>query len=608
MLKGISTSRTFNRFVNTAAKSTRRHVIRPPTLPKSSLTRSRMTKTGYTQGTLLSSVNFEKEILKLARANNVSWYEYIEQPLIGNRESCMREILEDILFYSGFESLERLEKNKWELLKRDVVKYDSIVGPGCENGIDMPKSISKAIENCRGDAGALVRIYDIFIQMVIKAAGSREDRIWGDDLSLESGLNKYDALMNEGVEDLAMKLVKKEVVMEIEEGWKQLEEPRMIKLDVNIYNRMLKMSDDFSSEFLNLFLKDLIDCGIGIEPIEFEIVLNNLKKSDNLNYEMYLKLREDLDKLGVSVTPKAYEMLLECDYKNLIKDYVKEGYSIDNSMVRVLIKKYAEMGDLDRMIKIIKYSMKEMKNPWFEEDWENVLQSFVKAGYRSGAVDILKSLVIIREGWKEEIGEEDAGDEDYCYLLQDADVLVNSVCKNGKLIESVPGWKEGHLSLLITSDKKSEFEELIKILGAPSSAEEVKVRLLMKEKFGYFDDGSGWGGFEKFQECIAEAMNSLPLEEIDSLVLDRESIGIICGIVEKCGQIEGAEKEWGELLVLSESRDEDMEKRIKAVVEGVDVNEGVVRNRVNDVRVKLRESEVVSGTLGNVLSVAKLSV
>ncbi|TID14146.1 hypothetical protein CANINC_004792 [Pichia inconspicua] len=532
------------------------------------------------------------------------WYQYINKKDFKVSDS-MTEFLKRILSYSSFESIETMSYNRWTLLQREVVRYDNIVGPGGEGGIDVPSSIKDLIITAResNDSTSLVRVYDTFVHLLQRAASENEigEHVDVDvDVNLNTAMDEFSTILTSGdVNDIFLSTLLRMKAEEIEQIWKSLD---TTDIPAQLVHLIVSRSNFFSSSFITDIARIIGSSEEGARTTEeVELIISAV-----INNDKSTKLIEEIIE-SVPISLRTYErVLLENGPIKSIELFANEGYSLTNFASRSLMNRFANEGDIEKIIKLLEYHSIEHERPWFAEDWECAMRSLVKVGYREGAIDLLKTLIIIREGWYEQHNEEDEKIQDLSYILQDAELVSGIVFTSGKLIETLPSWNNGHLPLLITSKNKNEFEEIISIIGKPISSEDVKVRLLIGDKFGI--------EFNELQEKLAEAFNNLSLEEIDKLVLDRELLGVVVRIVEKCGKIESVEKEWGELLMLSESSDDTWQKMLnRAVHEAttdidiVDTSSSGSCNNLEGARSRFRASKEVSGPLKALLAVARLS-
>lgn len=541
------------------------------------------------------------------------WFKFISDTSSKPSEG-MKEFLERVLSYSSFESLELICENRWELLKREVLRYDTIAGPGRVGGIDAPASVVEMIEagrsNAENDATDLVRVYDTFVHLLERAAGENGNETMSQDVDTEliRLIDDFSVLLTSGdTKDIFLHTLLRVRASEIEKKWKAVDlevvPPQLVHLLVG------RAKDFFSNSFVKEVARNIAGSEVGASTSEeMELVVSAVVDSGTSNEQVEEIVR------SIPLSTRTYErVLLERGPISSIASFADAGYTLTNAATRAILRRYASEGNVNGIVRILQYySSEEHQRAWFADDWECALRCLVKVGYREAAVDLLKALIIVREGW---IAERSGGGEyafspDCSWMLQDAEALAGIVCTSGRLIESVPEWNDGHIPLLVTCKDRAEFDEIVSLVGGPVSAEDVKVRLLVADKVGT--------EFNEMQSILAEAFNKLPLSEIDALVLDRETLNVVARIVEKCGKVESVEEPWGELLVRSEASDETWQKMIDGAVAEAAAAAAIsttttattadTTKGLEDARVVFRGSKDVSAGVKALLAVARLSV
>lgn len=511
-----------------------------------------------------------------------NWKKYLDSMKKGDENASIRSILEHIIKFSEYSKVNALEPNEWRLLKKQVVLYDNMVGPlneetgghgadGDDGRLQIPGNIKDVILYCREkeDYANMVSVYDMFFQVLIKgpmmrAIEHREElvRIHGNDMDENSNehgsrigelIDRLDDIcVNELCRDKAVEIMEKRLVEQIEREWYQLEKPRNLNIYHHTsYNKLVRLLskkgylDHFQGEFVNEFIKDLVTSEMGFEYDELNILFRNILRFEKICPDMYLKFREDvIQNMGMVVTPEIYKIFLESCIKNnelglferILGDFRSEGFSLDRRMFQLLQEYYSRVGDAARLLKVMELEIMRYNLPLFLQDWEVMVNCLVRVGYRSAAVDLVKSLIIVNQGVERaEDADADAADAKHLNRLQDpATDLDMMVSFNSETIMTRPEITGALVApVLVTCGDLAEFESLRVLLdGYAQTSQSVLVELLVKDKFSAELEAGG-AGFRWFQESIFRALNGLPIGEIDALLAQRDFWAVVARVAER---------------------------------------------------------------------------
>jgi hypothetical protein len=546
----------------------------------------------------------------------MNWYNYIENEdnnNIQNNEIIIKNILENIIAYSEFNKNEQLEDNMWKLLRKQVIIYDNMVGPlegegeeginnnNNNNRLEIPEDIKEGIIYCREnkDYDNMLRLYDFYFQLLTKSPlmheiEHREELIRNNQINIEEeGEDKFNK-MNDLVDkfynifkeeikrDKSVEIVLKNFAIEIEKEWYKIEIPRNLKIYYSSYNKLIKILNNeenlklFDIKFINDFFKDLINSEMNFEYDELKIMFSNIIRFQKFNDKIYENFKIDIiEKMNMVITPEIYKIFLRAClignefklFKKILKDFNKEKYMIDREIIEILIKYYSIIGDINKLIKTIKFEIIEMKIPLFNKDFKNLIDSLIRIGYRNASVDIMKSLIIVSNNNSTFNNNEMREDLIKLNMLEDYEIdfnLMLSYIKDIIVIKPIIN-DEIFNNILITSESLQEYEKLQDIIrsniGHELTAEQIKIEILINETFGVFDDNDNKKGFNKFQNIIKNAFEKLSFEQIDQLVSDKDFVASVIRIIDKCvaQQIINLEEDsemahaYGCLLVASET-------------------------------------------------------
>lgn len=536
---------------------------------------NKTTKTSGLNNNIIDEVGIDYE-------RTIHWKKYIDG--IGcektDRSLIMKNSIEKLLKFSEYSEVTSLENCLFNVLKKHIAIYDQIVGPveedessidndNNERRFEFPENIKMGILHCRdnGDYGNMVRLYDYFFQLLVKSPlgnqiDHREELSRLNEIDNEENSDKYqiiDELIDKLyqinrdniIKDEAVNFYEKEIIKQIEFKWYEIEKPRNLQIYNSSFNKIIKLLKNetyftyFNDKFIDDFLKDLITSDMNFEYDEFNILINNIKKFQKFDFKMYKKLTDEILKMNMIVTPDIYKLFIKCAIENkefklaeiILKDFSNEKFVIDREIFQLLQLLYSNTGDIDKFLRLIDLEFNEFSIVLFKEDFKILIESMIRIGLRSLAVDFFKSLIIINNGFielKNEGIEKEINREDLIEQRQLYDGLMDLslICSFKKILMTKPEINDEIITpILITCDNFEEYEKLssmvTEIIGFKLSSEFIKIELLMKDKFGLFTNN-----FTQFQQCMVRAIENLEINEIDKLICDYEFVEVFNKIVD----------------------------------------------------------------------------
>lgn len=529
----------------------------------------------------------DEMISNLANEHSIKmkWKEFIDNKEERDVEETIKLILEKIIGFSDYSKLEQLEPTLWKLLKKQVVKYDMIVGPNVDDSADgeiqkfeFPNDLKMGIIQCREnkDYGSMLRLYDYFFQLLVKSPmmqeiENREElcRINfiddGEDgsnenenmIKLMEGLDDSRKEYKDGEYDEPVRIYEGKLIKKIEKEWYDLKEPRNLKIYHKGFNQLVgllnneRWDNKFEGKFIDDFIKDLIKSGMRLEYEEIEIMIKNIIRFQKFDEEMYNMLKNDIlhKEMGIDIiTPNIYKIflngaLLNNEFKlfeRVIEEFSNENYLIDREIFQFLTIYYSKIGDIEKMMNVLWLEIMEFKVILFTEDLKIIIDSLIRVGLRSVGVDLMKSLIIITEGFDEmRVVENEAKEDNGRFERELIDPMLDlnllfSYYGSDSIMVKPEINSDIVKSILITSEDIKEYEKLkgmiMSVEDFEIDCEMIKVELLIKEKFGVYSKRDE--GFEEFQKSMVNALERLSMEEIDKLVMDVEFLEVFVKIVE----------------------------------------------------------------------------
>ena len=564
-------------------------------------------RTGETAGQLEKELELAQEQLK--------WKEYLDsgdgQWRSGAEEEAaiIRRVLEKLIGFSEYTKVGALEKDVWTLLKKQVAIYDNMAGPVEDEAeadgmqLELPREIRLAVLHCREkkDYANMLRLYDSFFQLLVKGpllhqVERREElyRLNGCDadadefgtlVALLDELELSRRTFDDGDVDVAVEAYELGLVRRIEAAWYAVGDAngdgnlRNLRIYHSGFPSLVRLlvteryADVFSGRFVGDFCRDLLLSEMGLEHDELCVMVRNVVGRGRFDATTYAGLREEVaGALGLVVTPALYGLFLEGAIAAgehalaaaVAADCAADGYVLDRALFRALLRMYAAAGDGRRVLRTVDLAVGGGL-PLFAGDLRVLVESLVRAGRRSVAVDVVKSLMIVNNGWAEwagangTAGGDSVGGESAAEQIEDgsAKELADPMLDMGLLFSHYgsdtllvrPAVDEAIVKpVLATCGTLEEYEALWALVteepGFVLTSELVKIDLLLRDRFGVFEGRAAGhpGGHAALQGCVHYAMARLPVPEIDRLVLDAEFVEVfakVCGLLFETGALDG---------------------------------------------------------------------
>lgn len=529
------------------------------------------------------------------------WKEYLDagdgQYRSGAEEEAAisRRVLEKLIGFSEYSKAGALEKDVWTLLKKQVAIYDNMAGPledesagaaAGETRLELPREIRLAVLQCRAtkDYANMLRLYDCFFQLLVKGpllreAERREElyRLNGCDadadaygplVALLDELELSRQTFGDADVDVAVEAYEQTLVRRIEAAWyavgdnaaggvaaSSLRNLRIYHSGFPALVRLLatdRYACVFGARFVDDFCRDLLRSEMGLEHDELCVMVRNLVGRGRFDAATYAGLRREVaGGPGLAVTPALYGLFLEGAVAGgepalaaaVAADCAADGYVLDRTLLRALLRMYAAAGDGRRVLRTVDLAVGSGV-PLFAPDLRAVVESLVRGGRRSVAVDVVKSLMIVSNGCAEwaaaadAAADADGSERELDDPMLDVGLLFSHYGSDTLLVR--PAVDDAVVvPVLATCDTLAEYDALWALVtddpGFVLTAELVKVDLLLRDRFGVFAGGGvPAAGHAALQRCIHYAMARLPLPQIDRLVLDPDFVEVF---VKVCDQL-----------------------------------------------------------------------